>query len=88
MDSTDNISLHIVKVTSSFNSIYIEYRLYGKCARMVYTRELLTYQKSNDKAQRTSEISDTIGVVKYRTKNFPPAGKARVLTRKVKLDAG
>ena len=55
---------------------------------MVYTRELLTYQKSNDWAQRTSEISDTIGMGKYRTKNFPPAGKARVLTRKVKLDAG
>ena len=33
--------------------------LLGKCWRTVFTHELLTYQKSNEWAQRTSTISDT-----------------------------
>ena len=32
---------------------------HGKCARTVFKHELLMYQKSNERAQRTSEISDT-----------------------------
>ena len=33
--------------------------LHEKCGRMVFTHKLLTYQKSNEWAQRTSEISNT-----------------------------
>ena len=33
--------------------------LHGKCVRMVFTHELVKYWKSNERAQRTGEISDT-----------------------------
>ena len=39
--------------------IHVYRILYGKCRRTVFSHELLTYQKSNEWAQRTSEISDT-----------------------------
>ena len=52
---------HLLKVRMSIYRIF-----HGKCARTVrtvFTHELLMYQKSNERAQRTSEISDTTFVV-------------------------
>ena len=46
--------------------------LHGKCWRTVFTHELLTYQKSNEWAQRTSKfLIQKQRVRKYRTKHFP-----------------
>ena len=41
--------------------VFVDGKIYrhGKCWRTVFTHELLTYQKSNESAQRTSDISDT-----------------------------
>ena len=48
----------LIKVRMSIYRIF-----HRQCARTVFTHELSMYEKSNERAQRTSEISDTTFVV-------------------------
>ena len=49
---------HVLKVRMSIYRIF-----HGKYARTVFTHGWLMHQKSNERSQRTSEISDTTFVV-------------------------